>query len=117
MEKRALLAVIISLIILVVYQQYFISAPPAPPEPDKENPQQEKVAPPAKEEGGKAVPIPSPPDQRPAEIRVQPGKDITVETPLYAAVFDTRGARLKSWKVKNHMDKIGEGAKPIDRAT
>ena len=114
MEKRALLAVIISLIILVVYQQYFTSAPP---DPDKEKPQQEKVAPPAKEEGGKAVPIPSPPDQRPAEIRVQPGKDITVETPLYAAVFDTRGARLKSWKVKKHMDKMGEGARPIDLAT
>lgn len=124
MEKRALLAVIISLIILLIYQQYF--APP-PPEQQKEKPAQEKILPAekAKEEVGKAAPavekktetVPAAPAKAPAEIKAQPGKDVTVNTPLYTAVFDPRGGRLKSWKVKKYLDKIGEDAKPIDLAT
>ncbi len=116
MEKRALLAVIISLIILVFYQQYFT---PPPPETSKEKSAPEKTQP-----GEKIVPPgekkPDLPAKIPAQpittIQTQPGKDITVDTPLYTAIFDTRGARLKSWKVKKYLDKIGEGAKPLDLA-
>jgi YidC/Oxa1 family membrane protein insertase len=123
MQQRALLAVIISLVILVIWQYYFA---PQPPEPAKEKPGQEKVVPPAKapEEAAKAVapaekkpgvvPIPAAP--APQAIRAQPGKDVTVDTPLYTAVFDTRGARLKDFKVKKYLDKTGDGAKPIDLA-
>lgn len=115
MEKRALLAVIISLIILIIYQQYF-----APPLPESPKEKAEKTVP-----GEKAAPVEekktAPPMSTPLpakeELRVQPGKNITVETPLYIAIFDTRGARLKSWQVKKYMDKIGEGAKPVDLAT
>jgi YidC/Oxa1 family membrane protein insertase len=124
MENRALLAVIISLIILVIWQQYFA---PSPPETRKEKPAEEKALPAGKaqQEVGKALPpgekkpetVRATAAQAPQEIKVQPGKDITVDTPLYTAVFDTRGARLKDWKVKNYLDKIGEGAKPIDLAT
>jgi YidC/Oxa1 family membrane protein insertase len=123
MEKRALLAVIISLIILVIWQYYFA---PAPPETGKEKPAQEKVLPAgqAEEEVGRALPqegkrpeaVPATPAEAPQEIRALPGKDITVDTPLYTAVFDTRGARLKGWKVKNYLDRIGQGAKPLDLA-
>ncbi|MGQ9695258.1 MAG: membrane protein insertase YidC [Thermodesulfobacteriota bacterium] len=115
MEKRALLAVIISLIILIIYQQYF-----APPPPEVPKDKAEKKAPMEKaapvEEKKMALPIAKPAPAK-EEIKVQPGKNVTVETPLYTATFDTRGARLKSWQVKKYMDKIGEGAKPIDLAT
>ena len=123
MEKRALIAVIISLVILVVWQFYFA---PSPPETPKEKPGQEKAQPAAKtpEETGKTaapaeqkpgvIPIPGAP--APQAVKVEPGKDVTVDTPLYTAVFDTRGARLKEFKVKKYMDKMGEGAKPIDLA-
>jgi YidC/Oxa1 family membrane protein insertase len=124
MEKRALIAVIISLIILVIWQQYFA---PAPPETGKEKPAQEKALPAGtvKEEVGKPATsgekkpetAPPTPTDAPQEIKVQPGTDITVDTPLYTAIFDTRGARLKDWKVKNYLDKIDQGAKPIDLAT
>ena len=124
MEKRALLAVIVSLIILVIWQYYFS---PSPPETVKEKPGEGKVLPPTKtpEEPGKGVPLPGkkpeavaiPSVQTSPVIKVQPGKDITVDTPLYTAVFDTRGARLKDWKVKKYLDKIGEGGKPINLAT
>jgi len=116
MEKRALLAVIISLIILVFYQQYFTAPPPETVKekttPEKTQPG-EKIIPP----GEKKPELPAKTPVQPlAAIKTQPGKDITVDTPLYTAIFDTRGARLKSWKVKNYFDKIGEGARPLDLA-
>jgi len=114
MEKRAILAIVISLIILVLYQQYFA---PSVPEPQKEKtPEKAQTAPPAKDGITKAESIPAPAQAAAPVIKTQPGKDITVDTPLYTAVFDTRGARLKSWKVKKYLDKIGEGAKPLDLA-
>ncbi|KPK89966.1 MAG: hypothetical protein AMJ94_10670 [Deltaproteobacteria bacterium SM23_61] len=122
MQIRALLAVVISLIILLIYQAYF--APP-PPSPEKPAADKGQTAPPAKEEPVKAISpgekipgVTPPPQVRPAPaIKAEPGKDVTVETPMYTAVFNTRGARLKDFRVKNYMDKIGEGAKPIDLAT
>lgn len=115
MEKRALLAVIISLIILVVYQQYFAPPPPEVPKEKAEKAPAVEKAVPADEI---KVTIPkSRPSAPMAEVKAQPGIDVTIDTPLYEAVFDTRGARLKSYRVKKYMDKIGEGAKPIDLAT
>lgn len=115
MEKRALIAVIISLIILMVYMEYFSPKTPAPPKEkaaasDKAQPIDKSPAP---MPGASAAPSLG----SPATIQTQPGKSITVDTPLYTAVFDTSGARLKSWKVKKYLDKIGEGAQPIDLAT
>jgi YidC/Oxa1 family membrane protein insertase len=120
MQSRALLAVIISLVILVLYQMYFV-----PPEEEKGKPAPEsaQTAPPAKQEGKPAAPaqVEKIPGASPApstpQMKSQPGKDVTVDTPLYTAVFDTRGARLKDFRVKKYLDKIGEGAKPINLAT
>ncbi|MBP1723548.1 MAG: yidC, partial [Deltaproteobacteria bacterium] len=122
MQIRALLAVIISLIILVIYQTYFSPPPPAPEKPASEKAQ---TAAPAKEEPVKAVSpgekIPGvaiPPQATPTPaIKADSGKDVAIETPLYTAVFSTRGARLKDFRVKKYLDKIGEGAKPINLAT
>ncbi|HEX7372462.1 MAG TPA: membrane protein insertase YidC, partial [Thermodesulfobacteriota bacterium] len=116
MQIRALLAVIISLIILVIYQSYFAPPPPAPEKPAAEKAQ---TAPPAKEEPVKAVsPGEKIPGARPVPaIKAEAGKDITVDTPFYTAVFNTRGARLKDFRVKKYLDKIGDGAKPINLAT
>ncbi len=121
MQIRALLAVIISLIILVLYQMYF-----TPPEKEKGKPAAEEVktTAPAKEEGvkpaapGEKIPgvTPAPPAPPTPEIKAQPGKDVTIDTPLYTAVFNTRGAHLKDFRTKKFLDKIGEGAKPIDLA-
>jgi len=122
MQIRALLAVIISLIILVIYQSYFAPPPPVPEKPAAEKAQ---TAPPAKEEpvkvvspGEKIPGVTPPPQVRPAPaIKAEAGKDITVDTPFYTAVFNTRGARLKDFRVKKYLDKIGDGAKPINLAT
>ncbi len=123
MQTRALIAVVISLIILILYQMYFVP----PPEKEKGKPAEEKAQPTTekKEEGvkpvspGEKIPGVAPLSQAPVtpEIKAQPGKDVTIDTPLYTAVFNTRGARLKDFRVKKYLDKIGEGAKPIDLAT
>ncbi len=125
MEKRALMAVVISLVILLVYQVYFAPSPPAP-EPEKTKAAPEKTAPAGKEAAEKPAPAagqkpavlpPSPGLAGPAaQIKTQPGKSVVVETPLYTAIFDTRGARLRDWKVKQYADKLGPEGKPIDLA-
>lgn len=121
MEKRVLLAVILSLVILIVYHQYFSPPPPkAPPE----KPVQGKTLPSGQGKETVGEPISSltktgeklPPAGAPPAIKTEAGKEVTIDTPLYSAVFNTRGARMTGWKVKKYMDKIGEGARPINLA-
>lgn len=121
MEKRVLLAVILSLVILIFYHQYFSPPPPkAPPEKSVEG----KTPPSGQGKEAVGEPVSSstktskklPPAGAPPAIKAEPGKDVTIDTPLYRAVFNTRGARMTGWKVKKYMDKIGEGARPINLA-
>ncbi|HSR12823.1 MAG TPA: membrane protein insertase YidC [Thermodesulfobacteriota bacterium] len=119
MQTRALLAVIISLIILVVYQAYFAPVPEKAPEKPAASAPAGQVPGEAKEQAKGVSPaekIPGAPAGGPAQLKAQPGKDVTIDTPLYTAVFNTRGARLKDFRVKAYLDKIGQGAKPIDLA-
>ena len=123
MQIRALLAVIISLIILVIYQLYF--TPPAEKEKGQPAPEKAQTAAPAKEGALKPISpaekisgaVPESQAQGTSEIKDQAGKDVTIETPLYTAVFNTRGVRLKDFRVKKYLDKVGEEAQPIDLAT
>ncbi|MEW6615005.1 MAG: membrane protein insertase YidC [Thermodesulfobacteriota bacterium] len=119
MEKRALIAVVLSLLVLFLYQ-YLVDK-------DKKMPankevQQTKVTEPKKEglegmareerilpETGSKTPL----------VKVQKStqkeeKEITVTTDLYTAIFTTRGAKLKSWKLEKYKDKIGKDAQSID---
>jgi YidC/Oxa1 family membrane protein insertase len=125
MEKRVVLAVILSLIILIVYHQYFA---PAPPEAPKGKPVPEKTLPSGQGKEAVGQPVSSspktaktgaglPPAEAAPVLRAEPGKEVTIDTPLYTAVFNTRGARLTGWRVKKYLDKIGKGAKPINLAT
>jgi YidC/Oxa1 family membrane protein insertase len=120
MEKRVLLAVILSLVILIFYHQYFS---PPPPEKSKEKPVQGKTLPSGQGKEAVGEPLSSSakkgegrPAAAPPVIKAEPGKEVTIDTPLYTAVFNTRGARLTGWRVKKYLDKIGEGAKPINLA-
>ncbi|MGH7796420.1 MAG: membrane protein insertase YidC, partial [Candidatus Binatia bacterium] len=56
-------------------------------------------------------------DLRPAPAKVptgQPARDIKVETENYAAVFTTRGARLKSFKFKKYRVSADENSPPVE---
>ncbi|MBW1980029.1 MAG: membrane protein insertase YidC [Deltaproteobacteria bacterium] len=114
MDKRAFLAVILCLLVLVLWQAFF--APKPPPPAAKKGPAAEKVAkraPVPKEE--KVAPQASPrvdnarmaPPGLPAAAK-QTSRDITVETPLYRAVFTETGGRLKSYTLKRYRETIAK---------
>lgn len=112
MEKQVLIAFILSLLVLFFFQSYF--APPEKP-----------LAPPAETPTVQPAETPAPPPLSPdrpeapparaaAPAPSAPGKDIRVETPLYSAVFSTRGAALKAWSLARYRDQVGEQGKPVE---
>ncbi len=118
MERRVLLAVLLSFVVLYGYQLLF----PPPPEPKPAaagqqsspgaatagSPQSASPAPditqrppPAEAESGQSSPAS-------ATTPAVTGRDIVVENPAVRAVFTTRGAALKSWRLKKYRDAAGE---------
>jgi YidC/Oxa1 family membrane protein insertase len=111
MERRVLLAVLLSFVVLYGFQLLF----PPPPEPKPAAPGQ-TAAPhttaPAVTQGpagrqaeavpGQAAPIP------PTGAPAVDARDVVVENPAVRAVFTTRGAALKSWRLKKYHDAAGQ---------
>jgi YidC/Oxa1 family membrane protein insertase len=119
MEKRVLLAVTLSFVVLFLYQSLVVrrqpqvpvrqtqrqpapaTAPPAtapsPGAPASAQPEAASVAPPA----AAATPV----------VSAAAARDIVVETPDVRAVFTTRGAVLKEWRLKRFLDAAG---RPLD---
>jgi YidC/Oxa1 family membrane protein insertase len=105
MDKRTLLAVVLSIIVLLVYQNFFAKPPvktaPAPTQQEagvasqKANPAPAATA---------ATTIQTATTGRIAATPAVTGteQDVVVETPLYRAVFTTRGAALKSFQLKQY---------------
>jgi YidC/Oxa1 family membrane protein insertase len=112
MDKRTLLAVVLSIAVIFIYQTFFVKPPvkTAPPPPAQHEstiaPQAAKSAPAT---GTQAAAPPS--TIQPAtttgrmigaKAAVGTERDVIVETPLYRAVFTTRGAALKSFQLKHY---------------
>lgn len=114
MEKRVLLAIVLCIIVLVLWEKFFVpkrqpappstspaveQAPPAPTKPDQVEPTVPKI--PTSEAPATSTPsFPAP--------AAHTGRDVTVETPLYRAVFTETGARLKSFVLKRYRETIEE---------
>jgi YidC/Oxa1 family membrane protein insertase len=116
MEKRVLLAIVLCIIVLVLWEKFFVpkrqpappstspaveQAPSAPTKPDQAEPAVPKI--PTSE-----APAPSTPSFPTPAART--GRDVTVETPLYRAVFAETGARLKSFVLKRYRETIKENS-------
>lgn len=106
MDKRTVLAIVLSLAVLMVYQIFFIK-PPVPqnaatPQESSEQSKKDSVSVP---QTAKTYPV-AKIEPRTAPSRPEaPPRDITVDTPHYTAIFSTRGAALKSLKLKDyHQD-------------
>lgn len=101
MDKRTIIAIVLALAVLLVYQFFFVK----PPVPQKATtPQQStdqiKKDKPAASAAAAAVAKTAP---KAAVTKPEaPPRDIKVETPRYTAVFSTRGAALKSLKLKDY---------------
>jgi YidC/Oxa1 family membrane protein insertase len=110
MDKRTLLAIVLSLAVLLVYQIFFVK----PPEPQKLPADAGKIQQTTKETAAKAV------DSKPVLVKKKTiakkdiaAKEVKVETPLYSAVFSTRGAALKSFKLKKYQEDCASCAEDI----
>src|SRR5688572_22033916 len=109
MERRVLLAVLLSFVVLYAYQAMF-PVPQKPGEPQPAQPSKVATAPNAAAPEP-ANPTPTPP---PASAEAVPGvptiaaRDIVVENSDVRAVFTTRRAAIKSWKLKKYRDSAGQ---------
>ena len=104
MDKRTILAIVLSLAVLLVYQIFFVK-PPVPPKgaaPQTSTGQVRQDAASAPASTPAAAKAPARPALKAAAVLQAPPRDITVETAHYTAVFSTRGAALKSLKLKGY---------------
>ncbi|HWI41564.1 MAG TPA: membrane protein insertase YidC [Verrucomicrobiae bacterium] len=102
MEKRAMIAVVLSIAFFYVYSTYLMPAPKAP----KPNPAQGAVS------SARMVPVPAPAGA-PIPVAAAQEQEVTVDTPLYTAVFSTLGGALKSFTLKDYREAPAAGSPPV----
>jgi YidC/Oxa1 family membrane protein insertase len=121
MDKRTLLAVVLSVIVLLVYQNFFAKPPvktaPAPTQQEATVASQTATpAPAATAAAPVAATIQTATTGRMASVQAVTGaeRDVIVETPLYRAVFTTRGATLKSFQLKQYKTAVANSEDLVD---
>ena len=116
MNIRTFLAILLSFLVVFVYQYFFAKnletqkqeqAQTQTQTQTQAQPGQQQTAPPAAAPGAPAVKAPV--------VKATPAaRDIQVETPLYTAVFSTRGGALKSFKLKEYKATLEENSPLIE---
>jgi len=113
MQKRMVLAVVLSFIVVFVYQYYFAKNLATKRQEDAQK--QETVTTEQGSQAPRAVPAAK---ETPKSIAVQKSqssmRDIRVETPLYIAVFTTKGGALKSLKLKDYRKELRSDSELIE---
>lgn len=116
MEKRLILAIVLSFLVLALYQMVFLkNKPQTHPQAQTEVPVQAAASEP------KPAELPAPPETPPAaaqaseEAKAQAEARVLVDTSLYQAVWSNRGASLRSWKLKTHLDEDKDGLELVSR--
>jgi YidC/Oxa1 family membrane protein insertase len=106
MERRVLIAVLLSFLVLYGYQVMF------PPPPEQKPAQTSKTAAaPNASAPAQSNPTPSVQGERPPgppAIASAPAREIEIDNADVHAVFTTRGAVLRSWKLKKYRDDHGQ---------
>jgi len=113
---RTFLAILLSFIVVFIYQYFFAKNLETQKQEQAQTQTQTQTAqPPATAPfGAPAVPAAARPAPAAAVRAAAPAKDIRVETPLYTAVFSTRGGALKSLKLKEYKATLDEGSPLIE---
>lgn len=105
-NKRLLLAVSLSMLVVFAWQFFF--APPPPQQPA----QKAGISDPAQQTadmGASDAPAVDSQDFIPTE-----GRTVTVDTPLYTAVFNSQGGVLESFVLKNYREAITPDSPNVD---
>ncbi len=109
---RALLAIILSMFILLGWQYFF-----TPPQKPAEHQQSQQLANPADHPApDTTTPAKPAPASLPVPVNAA-ARDITVETPLYKAVFFEQGGGLKSFILKRYRKASAQDAPPMELVT
>jgi len=110
MEKRLIIALALSLLVMLLWS-YFMGTKQVQTPTVNENARQETtVAVPGSTQGQDSVPQAQ--EAKPAASISE--QDIKIETPLYEAVFTTRGATIKSFKLKNYKTTMVPGSPSVE---
>jgi YidC/Oxa1 family membrane protein insertase len=121
MERRVLLAITLSFLVIYLYQALLLKPAPKPGAPSTA---------PAASRPSSVQPPPAAVEAAPAPVEAQAvpsaaaaapllgdttERDIRVENGSVIAVFTNRGARLKSWRLKQYSDEAGEPVELVSR--
>jgi len=120
--SRLLLAILLSLGLVFVYQEFVLKRMLPPPPPQKTNEQMPNATASGEMAAAAAAPLPVPMAPITAALAGSsnaPEKTIEIDTELYRAVFTTRGARLKSYQLKQYRTAAASNSPPYEmvRAT
>ena len=98
MDRRTLAAFVLSLLVLILWSVFFAPQPEQPTEPRSvEEEPYRRVAP------APSVPLPAITDRvDETTVPLEREREITIDTPLYRAVFSNTGPALKSFKLKQY---------------
>jgi len=115
MDKRTLLAVVLSLALLVGYQYFFPQSKPVTPVQPAQDTREADVGGQISV-GDKAVPQAPIIEHQKSLVQHDEGtgNDVTVDGPLYTAIFNSRGAGLKSFKLKNYRNDIDKDSALVE---
>lgn len=128
MEKRLLFAIVLSFVILFIWQAVFVKRVP-PQEATPETPTEETTLQPRITEQQPSIldqklqpeekPTPKEqPSQETFEAKADSAeRDIVIDSSLFRAVWSNRGAVLKSWRLKEHLDANDEPLELISNRT
>lgn len=114
MEKRTILAIVLSFAVVMIYQYFFVKPPPPKPPVPAEQEAQKTVDPAAQKPPVQPAPVPAGARTAATPRTSLPGEDVRVETPLYSAVFNTKGAGLRSFKLKEYRTTLDKDAGLIE---
>jgi YidC/Oxa1 family membrane protein insertase len=116
MERRALIAMVLMLVVLLFYWMYAPrrSRPPEPP--PTETPEVSEVSPERADSVARAI-TPAPPGEEavPGTLELSlsggPGTEVTVTTPLVDVTFNTVGAVITSFRLRDYL---GVDNRPVE---
>jgi YidC/Oxa1 family membrane protein insertase len=115
-SRRLILAIVLSFVVLALYQMIFLKNKPRP-QPQAQVQTQVPVQ--AVEPAPKAVEAkkegPAGKTQVFEEAKGQAEQQVVVDSPLYLAVWSNRGASLRSWRLKKHLDERKEALELVSR--
>jgi len=120
MDRRTIIFITVSVLIIVLYQELVLKNLPQPPEPpapvETASPDLHAgVAGPEATAGTASPTVPSADlDTALAAAAPLEGRDVTIETDLYAAVISTLGGRIKSFTLKRFRETNDPSSPPLE---